>query len=101
WTTITERAVIIRHELHKQPELAWQEQKTAQLIRMRLSELGIPFRSCAQTGTVAQIKGGSSRATIALRADMDGLPIHEISGVPWQSRVEGTMHACGHVGHTA
>lgn len=101
WTTITERAVIIRHELHKQPELAWHEQKTAQLIRTRLSELGIPFRSCAQTGTVAQIKGGSSRATIALRADMDGLPIHEISGVPWQSRVEGTMHACGHDGHTA
>lgn len=101
WTSITERAVKIRHEIHRQPELAWHEQKTAQLIRSRLSELGISHRACADTGTVARLEGGNSRDPIALRADMDALPIHEVSGVPWQSTIDGVMHACGHDGHTA
>ncbi len=101
WAQVTEEAVKIRHTLHENPELTWQEKNTAQLIRNRLDELAIPWRTCAELGTVAHLASDAPGPHIALRADMDALPIIEQSGVPWASRNAGVMHACGHDGHTA
>ncbi|WP_049723471.1 N(2)-acetyl-L-2,4-diaminobutanoate deacetylase DoeB2 [Gilvimarinus polysaccharolyticus] len=94
----------LRHELHTQPELGWQEHRTAQRIRTELDRLGIAWRECAGTGTVAWLNlgaKGSAARSVALRGDIDALPIHEQSAVAWQSQVPGCMHACGHDGHTA
>ena len=101
WAEATRYAVTLRHQIHQLPELGWQEHQTAALIRRRLDELHIVWRPCAQTGTVARLDGHGPAPHVALRADMDALPIVETSGVPWQSQREGVMHACGHDGHTA
>jgi len=96
-----------RHDLHENPELGWQEQRTAARIREELSKLNISWRSCADTGTVATLNrdGGNtsdgSAPHIALRGDIDALPIHERTETQWRSQNEGCMHACGHDGHTA
>lgn len=90
----------VRRRLHRWPELGFQEFQTANLIAETLSALGIPFRSgIGQTGIVASLGNGSP--TIALRADMDALPIQEKTGLPYASRVPGVMHACGHDAHVA
>lgn len=91
----------LRHQLHAQPELTWQEEHTAQLVRETLEELGYQWRSCARLGTLATLNPDGKGLHIALRADMDALPINEKSGAPWCSQHEGVMHACGHDGHTA
>lgn len=101
WLRCLERAVELRHRLHRQPELAWQEQDTAALIRDELDAAGISWRCCATTGTVATLAAGKAGRHLALRADIDALPIVEQSGVPWASLRPGLMHACGHDGHTA
>lgn len=101
WPELVERATSLRRELHRQPELGWSEHATAARIRSELDRLGIAWRVCAETGTVATLAPQASGEHIALRADIDALPIHEQSGVEWQSRSEGCMHACGHDGHTA
>ncbi len=90
----------IRRELHRWPELGFQEFRTAARIAEVLSSLGVPFRSgIARTGIVATL--GNGAPTIALRADMDALPIHEKTGLPFASQVPGVMHACGHDAHVA
>jgi amidohydrolase len=92
-----------RRRIHSHPELAYKEEQTSGLVRIRLEELGIPFRSgLAKTGVVATIQGalGNGRCVL-LRADMDALPIDEKSGVRFASQVPGLMHACGHDAHTA
>lgn len=94
----------LRRDLHAQPELTWQEKNTCQLVRESLTALEIPWESCATFGTIARLKPAkyaSHVPHIALRGDMDALPIREKSGVPWQSTIDGCMHACGHDGHTA
>ena len=96
-----EAAVRLRHELHRKPELTWQEHATAAAIREILSELGIAWRVCADTGTVATLAPAATGKHIALRADIDALPIEERLAVPWRSQVPNCMHACGHDGHTA
>ncbi len=101
WDKIAANAVEVRHALHRNPELTWQEHQTAQLIRSRLDALHIPWRACAELGTVAHLEAKARGPHIALRSDMDALPISEKSGVPWSSQNEGVMHACGHDGHTA
>lgn len=101
WTTLIETAVTFRHELHRHPELTWAEVDTARRIRDRLSALDIPWRACAGTGTVATLAAEARGRHVALRADIDALPIHEESGVEWASTNPGCMHACGHDGHTA
>ena len=101
WKSLTGAAVDLRHALHRQPELAWQEEQTAATIRSRLDDLGIRWRACAGTGTVGVLAADRPGRHVALRADIDALPIHEESGVEWTSTRPGYMHACGHDGHAA
>ncbi|WP_439133787.1 N(2)-acetyl-L-2,4-diaminobutanoate deacetylase DoeB2 [Pseudomaricurvus sp.] len=101
WQTILQDAVSLRHTLHRSPELSWQEQQTAQRVRQSLDQLNIPWRVCAEHGTVGILAPNAKGEHIALRGDMDALPIHELTDVDYRSEVEGCMHACGHDGHTA
>lgn len=92
-----------RRHLHAHPELSFQEHHTAQFVAGQLRSFGIePQEGVAETGLVALIKGKNpERKTVALRADMDALPIVEANDVPYKSTVPGVMHACGHDVHTA
>ena len=92
----------IRHHLHAHPELSYQEFETSKLIREKLKEFGIPFEIRATTGVVGLIKGKDpDKRIIALRADMDALPINEENNVSYKSTNAGVMHACGHDVHTS
>jgi len=95
--------VLQRRHLHSNPELSFQEFKTAKYVAGQLRSFGIePVEGIATTGVLAEIKGRNPHTkTIALRADMDALPIHETNPVPYKSKVEGVMHACGHDVHTS
>ncbi|MCG1009154.1 amidohydrolase [Salinicoccus sp. ID82-1] len=88
-----------RRILHQHPELSMQEFKTTEHIIDFLKQMDIPFERPLKTGAVAFLKGNSGR-TVAYRADIDALPIHEENDVPYRSTVDGVMHACGHDGHT-
>ncbi|MCX6317361.1 MAG: M20 family metallopeptidase [Bacteroidetes bacterium] len=91
----------IRHHLHAHPELSYQEFETSRFVQNKLTEFGIPFQVMATTGVVGLIKGKNpDKRIIALRADMDALPIKEENEVPYKSKNEGVMHACGHDVHT-
>src|SRR5580765_7252951 len=91
----------IRHHLHANPELSYQEFETSKFIQNKLKELGIPFEIKATTGVLGLIKGKNpGKKIIALRADMDALPIKEENKVVYKSKNEGVMHACGHDVHT-
>lgn len=97
-----QKLVDLRHRLHEWPELAFEEVKTAEEVRQNLYGLpGLSLRTgVAETGVVAVLEGELPGPCVALRADMDALPIQEETGVPWASRRPGLMHACGHDGHT-
>lgn len=91
-----------RHELHAIPEIAFQEQKTAQYVEDKLISFGVKvYPRMAGTGVIGSLCHGSSSKTIALRADLDALPIIEKSTKEYCSTHKGLMHACGHDGHTA
>ncbi|HEY8611322.1 MAG TPA: M20 family metallopeptidase [Roseomonas sp.] len=91
----------IRRNIHAHPELAFEEVRTAGIVSAELSRLGIPHRTgLGRTGIVGMIEGGRPGPTLAIRADMDALPIHEETGLPFASTVDGKMHACGHDIHT-
>lgn len=95
-------AVQNRRHLHINPELSFAEHNTAAFIEQRLSEIGLPARRMANTGIVTEITGRKAPGkVIALRADIDALPIHELNDVPYKSGVPGVMHACGHDVHTS
>jgi hippurate hydrolase len=97
-----EEMIGLRHQIHAQPELAYEEHATADLVAERLQRWGYEVhRGLGGTGVVGTLRSGSSTRRIGLRADMDALPIVETSGRPWASKVFGKMHACGHDGHTA
>ena len=91
-----------RRHIHTHPELSFQEYKTSAFIKSKLDELRIEYHSMADTGIVALIKGEKpSDAVVALRADMDALPIIEANEVPYKSVNPGVMHACGHDVHSS
>ena len=93
--------VNIRRQLHRFPELMYEEIKTSKLVRETLDELDISYESgIAETGVVATLGSGDTPC-IALRADMDALPIQEETDIPFRSEIDGRMHACGHDCHTA
>ena len=90
----------IRHDIHQHPELGFREERTQALVRRWLTEHGYEPRDSAKTGLVADLVG-SAEHTIALRADMDGLPMTEVTDLPYRSVHQGRAHKCGHDGHTA
>ena len=91
----------VRHHLHAHPELSYKEFETSKFIRDKLSELGIEYKVLATTGVVGLIKGkNAGKKIIALRADMDALPITEENNIKYKSQNAGIMHACGHDVHT-
>lgn len=97
---IYDALVSLRRDVHQHPELSFQEHRTSQLIAERLAQLDIPVRTgVARTGVVGDL--GSDGPRIALRADIDALPIQEANDVPYASQVPGVMHACGHDVHVA
>ena len=93
--------IALRHDLHAHPELSFEEVRTSKIVRTRLGDAGIDFVAdlAGGTGVLGHLQGAGEES-IALRADMDALAIHELSGVPWASKTSGKMHACGHDGHT-
>ena len=94
--------VNIRRHLHENPELGFEEVATAQYIADYLAGLGLEVtRQVAKTGVVALIRGVQPGKTVAIRADMDALPIQELNEVPYKSKHPGKMHACGHDAHVA
>ena len=91
----------IRHELHAHPELGLSEFRTSEFLAAKLEALGYTVtKGFAKTGLVATLKNGTSTRTVGIRADIDALPIHEETGLPYASKTPGLMHACGHDGHT-
>jgi hippurate hydrolase len=91
----------IRHDIHRHPELAFDEHRTSDVVADKLASWGIEVhRGLARTGVVGTLRAGSSNRAIALRADMDALPIHEANQFEHRSENDGLMHACGHDGHT-
>ena len=96
-----ERAVAIRREIHRHPELGFEEHNTQAIVERELDALGIEHRRAAQTGVIGVVRGALPGHVSGLRADMDALPITEDSGEPCTSEIAGKMHACGHDSHTA
>ena len=96
------KLIYYRRELHQYPELSMREFETTKRIRRWLEEAGIPILDLPlKVGVVAEIKGSQPGPAIALRADIDALPVTEATDLPFQSKNEGVMHACGHDFHTA
>jgi hippurate hydrolase len=97
-----EKLVALRRDIHSEPELGFDTEKTAEKVLATLEGLPLDVETgVAQNGIVATLEGDGDGPTVALRADMDALPIQEETGLPFASEVEGKMHACGHDGHTS
>ena len=91
----------IRHDLHAHPELGLEEHRTAEIVARKLESWGIEVhRGVGKTGVVGVLRGRPGNRAIGLRADMDALPMTEMTGLPFASTTAGKMHACGHDGHT-
>ena len=102
---LTERVgefIQLRRDIHRHPELAFEEHRTSELVAAKLEGWGYGVhRGLGGTGVVGVLKRGSSNRSLGIRADMDALPIQEATGLAWASSKPGLMHACGHDGHTA
>ncbi|MDP4179003.1 MAG: amidohydrolase [Bacillota bacterium] len=98
--SINNEIVSWRRDFHSNPELGFEEYRTSKIIKEFLKSEGIEFKEVSKTGVCAVIRGNGNK-TIALRADMDALPLKENSTKEYASKIEGRMHACGHDGHTA
>jgi hippurate hydrolase len=98
----TPEIAALRKDIHAHPELCFQEVRTADVVAAKLTEWGIPIhRGMGTTGVVGIVKAGTSNRALALRADMDALPMQEFNTFAHASKHAGKMHACGHDGHTA
>lgn len=95
------RAVVLRRKLHAHPELSLNEHATARFVRDELADIGLDSAPVGQTGVVASIKGRGPGKVVALRADIDALPIQDLKTVPYASQTPGVAHVCGHDAHTA
>ena len=94
--------IAFRRDLHQHPELQWEEFRTTQKVADALDLLDIPYRKTKPTGLIAELVGGKPGETVALRADMDALPVQELNqNLDYKSLEDGKMHACGHDAHTA
>lgn len=92
----------MRRTVHANPEVSGKEYETSKLIQAELDKMGVPYVQCGlETGVLATIKGGKPGKTILIRGDMDALTVNEENDLPFKSRNEGVMHACGHDCHTA
>src|SRR6478672_8587083 len=101
-SAIHQEVINNRRHLHANPELSYEEYETSAFVQQQLTAMGISFQKMANTGVVGLIKGDKpSDKVIALRADMDALPILEANDVPYKSTKPGLMHACGHDVHTS
>jgi len=97
-----EKIVGLRRDIHREPELGFGTEKTAEKVLAALDGLPLEIQTgIAENGIVATLRGENDGPTVGLRADMDALPITEDTGLPFSSEVEGKMHACGHDGHTS
>jgi hippurate hydrolase len=97
-----EKIVALRRDIHREPELGFDTEKTAEKVLAALGSLPLDIETgVAKNGIVATLEGKGDGLTVALRADMDALPILEDTGLPFASETEGKMHACGHDGHTS
>lgn len=92
--THVEAMIAFRRDLHAHPELPWEEVRTTQKVAQALEEIGIPYRLTTPTGVIAEITGGQPGKTVALRADMDALPVQELNdSLSYKSQTDGKMHA--------
>jgi len=97
-----EEMTALRRAIHREPELGFGTEKTAEKVLVALDGLPLEVRTgVAENGVVATLEGGGDGPTVGLRADMDALPIHEETELPFASETDGKMHACGHDGHTS
>lgn len=96
---LSDELLAVRRDLHAHPELAWQEERTTTLVAKRLEEAGVRVQMLPRSGLLAEI--GGEGPIVALRADLDGLPVDDLSDDPWRSVYDGVAHACGHDVHTA
>jgi len=100
--SVIEEVLELRRHFHRHPEVSFGEHETSRQLGERLRQLGLELKPCpTETGVVAMLDTGKPGKTVMLRADIDGLPIHEESGVDFASRADGRMHACGHDAHMA
>ena len=98
---VTPELIALRKQLHQHPELAFEEHETAKAVVRFLEKIGLSVKTgVGKTGVVATLQGAKPGRTIGIRADMDALPIHEQTGLPFASKIAGKMHACGHDVHT-
>ena len=98
--TFVDELIAFRRDLHQHPELAWQEERTTRLVAKRLEEAGIRLQMLPKSGLLAEV-GGPDGPMVALRADLDALPVDDSTDDPWTSANQGVAHACGHDVHTA
>ncbi|MDQ0219770.1 amidohydrolase [Peribacillus cavernae] len=98
----SEELTELRRKFHSEPELSWEEEKTTAFVCEYLENLGIPYRRTEPTGVIANIEGAKAGKTVALRGDMDALPVEQLNkDLTYASKEDGKMHACGHDAHTA
>jgi amidohydrolase len=100
--SVLDEVIELRRHFHRHPEVSFAEHETSRQLRERMGQLGLELKPCpTDTGVVALLDTGKTGKTVMLRADIDGLPIQEESGVKFESKTEGRMHACGHDAHMA
>jgi amidohydrolase len=98
---LKEELMELRLDFHQHPELGLEEHRTADKIESYLKPLGLEISRIGKTGVVGLLKGDQPGRTLMLRADIDALPVQEMTSVPYKSVHEGLMHTCGHDGHMA